>query len=305
VLPANYGSSFQFSYIVERELYGAAFVTAPMKWRRDNRHDPASQLRSKASLICLSRIPQLIKQRIVPEHVALQAERKPALTSHFAIYQDEFLDILGDVPSIECKLEDCQPLFHEAGVYIPANDSVFVTSSRLKVGGDSTILISRLHRCQDGSWTRETIPCGEALMPNGGINYQGKDCVLFCAQGTRESPGGLVMMSTSRPFETTTILRSYYGRWFNSTNDVVFHSDGSIWFTDPTYGYEQGFRPEPSLPSQVYCFNPADCSVRVAAAGFGHPNGLCFSPDEKTMYVTDTDWIFGEGRTDDSRFSHM
>ena len=256
-------------------------------------------------MFCPSRTAKLIKQRIAPEQVALQIERKAALTPHFAIYQDAFLEILGDEPSIECKLEDGQPLFHEAGIYVPATDSVFVTSSRLRVAGESTILISRLQRCQDGSWSREFVPCGQALMPNGGINYQGKDCMLFCAQGTRDSPGGLVMMSTSSPFETTPVLRSYYGRWFNSTNDVVFHSDGSIWFTDPTYGYEQGFRPEPSLPSQVYCFNPADCSVRVAAAGFGHPNGLCFSPDETTMYVTDTDWIHGEGGIDDSRFSHM
>jgi len=142
-------------------------------------------------------------------------------------------------------------------------------------------------------------------MPNGGINYPGKDGVLFCAQGTIDSPEGLVLMSKCLPFKTTPILRSYHGRWFNLVNDVAFHSDGSIWFTGPTYGYEQQFRSKPVLPSQMYCFDPAGGSVRVVATGFGRPNGLRFAPDEKTMCMTDTDWIQGGGATDDSRLSHM
>lgn len=235
----------------------------------------------------------------------LRVERSCAASPHFEVYQDAFIQLLGSDPLIELKLEERRPLFHEAGVYFPGNDSLFVTSNRLSEGGKQMIIISRLQRYPDGSWTREPIPTGEALMANGGINYPGEDGVLFCAQGTSESSGGLILMSKCMPFRTTPILRSYHGRWFNSVNDVVFHSDGSIWFTDPTYGYEQGFRPKPMLPSQLYCFNPADGSIRVVAAGFGHPNGLCFSPDEKTMYVTDTDWIQGEGVTDDSRFSHM
>lgn len=215
------------------------------------------------------------------------------------------MQLLGNEPLIELKLEESRPLFHEAGVYFPENDSLFVTSSRLAEDGRPTIIISRLQRYPDGSWTREPVPTGGAFMPNGGINHPAMNGVVFCAQGTSDDAGGLVFMSKSMPYETKPVIQSYYGRWFNSVNDIVFASDGSIWFTDPTYGYEQGFRPVPVLPSQVYCFDPADGSVRVVATGFGHPNGLCFSPDEKTMYVTDTDWIQGEGVTDDRRLSHM
>lgn len=45
--------------------------------------------------------------------------------------------------------------------------------------------------------------------------------------------------------------------------------------------------------------------IRAVADGFGRPNGICFSPDEQTCYITDTDWIHGDGTTDGTRASHM
>ena len=55
----------------------------------------------------------------------------------------------------------------------------------------------------------------------------------------------------------------------------------------------------PKLPT------PETGDIRVMADGFGRPNGLCFSPDERTMYVTDTDWIHGDGSRDLTRASTM
>ena len=52
------------------------------------------------------------------------------------------------------------------------------------------------------------------------------------------------------------------------------------------YGFEQGFRNQPQLPCQVYRLDVISGDIRVVADGFGRPNGLCFSPDEKTLYVT-------------------
>ena len=113
------------------------------------------------------------------------------------------------------------------------------------------------------------------------------------------------MMSSKPPYKRYTILDNYHDRAFNSPNDVIVHSDGSLWFTDPIYGFEQGFKGTPQLPSQIYRFDPKTGDTRVVADGFGRPNGLCFSPDEKTLYVTDTDWIHGDGTTDDLRPSTM
>jgi gluconolactonase len=74
----------------------------------------------------------------------------------------------------------------------------------------------------------------------------------------------------------------------NSPNDVVVKSDGTIWFTDPSYGFLQGFRPDPQLGDFVYRFDPASGRVDVVADAFDKPNGLCFSPDESVLYVGDS-----------------
>ncbi|OTA30401.1 hypothetical protein BTJ68_09155 [Hortaea werneckii EXF-2000] len=136
-------------------------------------------------------------------------------------------------------------------------------------------------------------------MCNGGINY-GED-ILFCSQGTMSEPGGIVKMSRAPPYKASILVDGFLGRQFNSVNDLVVHQDGSIWFTDPMYGWEQGFRPKPRLPCQVYRFDPVSGDIRVVADGFGRPNGLCFSPDQKIMYITDTDIIHGDGNFDETR----
>ena len=74
---------------------------------------------------------------------------------------------------------------------------------------------------------------------------------------------------------------------FNSPNDVCVRSDGTIWFTDPSYGHLQGFRPPPATGDHVYRFDPATGATERVADGFDKPNGLAFSPDERTLYVGD------------------
>ena len=149
--------------------------------------------------------------------------------------------------------------------------------------------------------------CEELTVPipmaNGGVNY--KDGILLCAQRSMDAPSGLYYMSSNPPYTTTVLKVDFHGRPFNSVNDVVVHTDGSIWFTDPIYGHEQGYRPPPRLPNQVYRFDPETGSIRAMADGFGRPNGICFSPDEQVVYVTDTDRIHGDGGTDDARVSSM
>ncbi|MDM0047057.1 SMP-30/gluconolactonase/LRE family protein [Variovorax dokdonensis] len=82
------------------------------------------------------------------------------------------------------------------------------------------------------------------------------------------------------------------GRRLNSPNDVVVKSDGSIWFTDPTYGidsdYEGDAAPSEIGASRVYRISPDGTDVRCVADGFVQPNGLAFSPDESLLYVADT-----------------
>ena len=91
---------------------------------------------------------------------------------------------------------------------------------------------------------------------------------------------------------TVTVLAdSYGGKRLNSPNDVVVHSDGGVWFTDPPYGINtdyEGGKQESELPATVYRFDPATGALAVVADDFDGPNGLCFSPDETRLYISET-----------------
>ncbi|UPL03194.1 hypothetical protein LCI18_014128 [Fusarium solani-melongenae] len=225
----------------------------------------------------------------------------------FKIYVDSARAIFGESPKLDLMHENRQyPFAHEAGVFIPEDNSLFITSNQFDnaKSGQRKIQISKISLPSKGrSLSCEEVEAPDVPMANGGVNYKGG--VLFCSQGSIETPGGLVFMESTPPYRCSTLISSFHGREFNSVNDVVVHSDGSIWFTDPIYGFEQGIRPRPRLPSQVYRFDPETGSVRAMADSFGRPNGICFSPDEKIVYVTDTDWIHGDGTTDDTRASHI
>ncbi|KAK6206475.1 hypothetical protein LQW54_007768 [Pestalotiopsis sp. IQ-011] len=221
-------------------------------------------------------------------------------------YDDSFQTIIGPSPKLEVVLESTEyPFAHEAGVFIPEIDELFITSNRFAgPSGEPKIQISKcLLDRTTGLMSREEISNDVIQMGNGGVNFA--DSILFCAQGTKTEPSGLFKMDRKSPYHTVPVVTSFLGRPFNSVNDVVVHSDGSIWFTDPIYGFEQGYRPPPALPSQVYRYDPASRGIRAVADGFGRPNGLCFSPDEKTLYVTDTDREHGDGSVDDTRPSSI
>jgi gluconolactonase len=89
------------------------------------------------------------------------------------------------------------------------------------------------------------------------------------------------------------VLASHYqGKELNSPNDVVVHSSGAIYFSDPTYGRMPGFgvEREQDLDFQgIYRIAPGGGDPQLVAGDFAQPNGLCFSPDESLLYVNDTD----------------
>jgi len=87
------------------------------------------------------------------------------------------------------------------------------------------------------------------------------------------------------------IITRFDGKRLNSPNDITVAADGAIWFTDPTFGLlmpNQGSLAEPELDHRsVYRFDPATKELR-RMADFEQPNGLFFSPDGRTLYVSDT-----------------
>ena len=111
--------------------------------------------------------------------------------------------------------------------------------------------------------------------------------LVTCEHGRR------CVSRTEHDGTVTVLVDRYEGRRLNSPNDVVVKSDGTIWFTDPSYGimsdYE-GYKADSELDDRcyVFCFDPSKDELRVVQDTFAKPNGLAFSPDETRLYVTDT-----------------
>jgi len=88
----------------------------------------------------------------------------------------------------------------------------------------------------------------------------------------------------------TVLAEGFNGKRFNSPNDIVCRADGSIWFTDPPFGiggHWEGDKATPELPHSVYRIDAAG-ELALMLANLAGPNGLCFSPDEKTLYVVES-----------------
>jgi len=84
-----------------------------------------------------------------------------------------------------------------------------------------------------------------------------------------------------------TLVDQFEGKKFNSPNDVVVKSDGTVWFTDPPYGLPKG-TPKEQEGNYVFRFDPKAKTTTIVVKDFDMPNGLCFSPDEKKLYVADS-----------------
>jgi gluconolactonase len=121
-------------------------------------------------------------------------------------------------------------------------------------------------------------PCNHA---NGNTrDRQGR--LITCEHGgrrvTRTEPDGAI----------TVLCDSFNGKRLNSPNDVVVARDGAVWFTDPLFGllgYNEGVKAESETPQAVYRLDPHTMAASLVADGFQGPNGLAFSPDEKTLYI--------------------
>ena len=86
-----------------------------------------------------------------------------------------------------------------------------------------------------------------------------------------------------------TLVEDYMGDHLSSPNDVVVKSDGTIWLTDPDYGLGVGDREQATPGNYVYRLDDTTSDVTAVVTDMVRPNGLCFSPDEATLYVADAD----------------
>src|SRR6266496_1215064 len=208
----------------------------------------------------------------------------------FEVCDSEFAAALGPAPRLALVAETDA---HEGPVYVPGEDALYFTSLPGKVDipapGTPGAYIKRL--ALDGlnfpvDPSRLSVVPARVNMPNGmALGRDGR--LVVCEQGTRAEHARISRIDPTTG-EVETVVDAWGGLRLNSPNDVVVRSDGTIWFTDPGYGYLQGFRPEPQIGDYVYRYDPASGRLSVVADCFDKPNGLAFSPDERTLYVTDS-----------------
>ncbi|KAA0695527.1 SMP-30/gluconolactonase/LRE family protein [Neorhizobium sp. P12A] len=125
-------------------------------------------------------------------------------------------------------------------------------------------------------------PCGH----HNGHTIDAEGRIIACEHGNRR------VSRLEHDGQWKTLADRFEGKRLNSPNDVVVKSDGSIWFSDPTYGIDsdyEGFAASSEIgASNVYRLDPADGSLSIVATDLVKPNGLAFSPDESILYVSDT-----------------
>src|SRR3954470_11502852 len=130
---------------------------------------------------------------------------------------------------------------------------------------------------------------GEFRSPAGNTNGHTVDPqgrLVTCEHGNRR------VTRTEHDGTITVLADEYQGKRLNSPNDVVVASDGSVYFSDPTYGiegYYEGYAAESEIgANHVYRVDPITGALEIAAGDFDQPNGLALSLDERLLYVSDT-----------------
>jgi len=137
-------------------------------------------------------------------------------------------------------------------------------------------------------WLEDTGEVSVFRSPSNYTNGNTRDKqgrLLSCEHDTRR------VTRTELDGTITVLIDGFEGKKLNAPNDLAVHSDGAIWFTDPGYGimsnYE-GHKAKFELPANVYRLDPNRREATVVVSNLDKPNGICFSPDEKKLYVVDT-----------------
>jgi gluconolactonase len=143
----------------------------------------------------------------------------------------------------------------------------------------------------DGQVSIYRVKSGYAGLDIGEYFQPGSNGLTLDAQGrlTVDEMGRRRVTRIEKNGTVTVLADEYQGHRFNSPNDLVYRSDGALYFTDPPFGLPKVFDdPRKELPySGVFCV--IDGHVKLVSTDFTGPNGLAFSPDEKYLYVDDWD----------------
>ena len=193
------------------------------------------------------------------------------IKTEFEVLDERFGHVAGD-SVVEVLYSGCRwaegPAYFPAGRYLVFSD---IPNDRMLRWDETTGAVG-VFRSPAGYTNGHT------------VDRQGR--LISCEHGNRR-------VTRTEPDGSVTVLADrYQGKRFNSPNDVVERADGSVWFTDPSYGIDtdyEGHQADSEIGAcHVYRVDPASGEVRVVADDFLRPNGLAFSLDERQLYIVDT-----------------
>jgi gluconolactonase len=201
------------------------------------------------------------------------------MSSSFEIYSDEFQCILGPKPELR----------------LLSNDFTFAEGVCWNGPGNYLVVSDfpndRIMKWTEAEGIRLFRQPSERANGNA-VDREGR--VISCLMR------GRIVVRQEQDGSITTIASRYNGARFTSPNDVVVKSDGTVWFTDPDYGFicpGLGHTDKPEQDrNRVYRVVPETGEVAVVCEEFDKPNGLAFSPDESILYVGDTGFTHGAFR---------
>jgi gluconolactonase len=155
-------------------------------------------------------------------------------------------------------------------------------------GGGRYLVWSDIPNNVQMRWTEEDGHVSVFRNPSGYSNgntfdFEGRE--ISCEHGGRR------VVRYEHTGAVTVIADKYQGKRFNSPNDIVVHPDGGIWFTDPPYGIRgnyEGFKSDSELKEAVYRADGKTGQIEKVSDEVTGPNGICFSPDYKKVYLADT-----------------
>jgi gluconolactonase len=171
------------------------------------------------------------------------------------------------------------PVWRREGGYLLFSDAPHNTMWKWKDGEGLTVFLRPA-----GSTSTEPAPPGREMGSNG-LTLDARGRVVMADHGNRQ-----IARLDDSTFLKTTLASRYQGKRFNSPNDLAFRSNGDLYFTDPPYGL-RGLNDDPAKElsfNGVYRLTP-NGELTLPTKDLTFPNGLAFSPDERTFYVAVSD----------------
>jgi gluconolactonase len=206
------------------------------------------------------------------------------------------------------------PFFHGGCAWVPQDDQLFITSNLLQPvdpAQTSLILISKvkLHRKVSGdvesvTWAKlrppPSMPMPAGVLPWWTTDAEGQTHwgVFYCSQGNLASPGGIFSMQAGLP--PYPHLTNFFGTEFGCLRSMAVHNPPDLahraeWFVDAgSRGFRDGFRGPPELPAAVWRYNAVREDLRMMTDDVTCPWGIAVSPDEETVYITDSNPVTNE-----------